>query len=154
MNYSFELHESLYGEARESWVWLPKRVGENIQSGDIIKICHNDNSIILEARIVDKYFERRFKNKSINFDNAIFLNENYRVKLGLSTEGIDKEIKFQIQKTINPYNIYFKYFIQHPRAEVRLTCYLASFSICIGLISIISTLKFFFHWLLQHICNC
>lgn len=131
-----KVHQSLYEDSRESWVWIPKGKIKDIKSGDLIKIIYKNKSIILTVRITDSNYikKRNINNSEININETIFLSQHYRDKLNL----VDKvTYDFKIKKLVFWEIFYCKYFIYHPRAEVRLTYYLSLISIAIGIISIL-----------------
>lgn len=155
MNCELIVYPSLFEDTREAWVWLPNKCKGKFKSGKMIKIIKGSKSIVLVCRIVDDNFEkeknRRVEsNTSIDYLSTMFLSYHYRDILGI--ENDKKKIQIQIEEANGWQYRYWQYFRQHPRAEVRLTFYLAIFSIGISLLSFIP-FRCIYH-IFSHIACC
>lgn len=132
-NKKYKVFATLHSEAKTACVW--NREGHKNR---LIKIKYNSRSTVVSNRRIDKNFEKIYNQRTTYTltDNAIIIDEYYRIKLGnLDTQ---KEYSFEIEP-VKYCDIYsnLKYLNQHPDDVVRITYYFTWFGIASGIINTI-----------------
>lgn len=135
---NFYIEHSLMEESREAWVWLPKKISGINDSISLIEIFNpiNGRKIIVNKRTIDSNYLRKRHLKER--DSVIYINEHYRNILQI-------EVKIEVNLNINPVKWFHLlkrtyYFYDHPNDSVRISFWLATISIIIGIISIVISL--------------
>lgn len=124
-NYTIHTTVHEYARTGDAWNYVKLR-------SRLIKI-HNPvarKSVIVTNRRIDKYFEKKCPFYINENENSLLLDEYYRNRLYVAT-GEQVELNIRPCKSIFGH---LRYLRQHPNDVVRITYWLAIFSILLGLL--------------------
>lgn len=148
----FTIRRCLIEEAKEGWVWIPRKILNT--EGNLIRITNpkTGKSIVIVQREIEKSYENRYnKRVTVNYrvslkDSFLVLSGHYREKLGIK---VNQTYSLKIS-SCNHFDR-LTYLYQHPHEVVVNTYIIAVVSI---LLSVAPYICKVICWFCNIKCDC
>jgi hypothetical protein len=135
----YKIHKALWENIEFGSIWIGNQSGQQFPPRTVVKVTNkrNEREIFCELQTIEAHFGKKYKEKFgidlVEPEKVAFISGWYRSLLNVA---VDEEVELEVKKADRLYGR-IRSSLDHPEVIVRVSVYLAIWSIILGVIAIL-----------------